>query len=234
MGRPVKQGIDCFPLDVGFFSDIKTRKISRACGSQSASILICLLCNIYRTNGYYISWNDDIAFVIAEEVGVTEDAVNDVVDKALQVGFFNQDLFDKYKILTSVGIQQRYIVATYQRKDRFLNNDYIVFHANNSVNCAKNPVSCKEKPTKKEKKKIKEIANPQEKLEERKKIFYDSLRPFVGQYPKEMIREFYDYWSEMNKSKTKMGKNQCIFCYMHISRCGCCFRHGCRNVCINC
>ena len=47
-GRPTKQGIDYFPMDVGFFSDVKIRKISRACGSQSASILICLLTLFFR------------------------------------------------------------------------------------------------------------------------------------------------------------------------------------------
>lgn len=41
-------------------------------------------------------------------------------------------------------------------------------------------------------------------LEKREKAFYSSLIPFVEKYPKEMIREFYDYWTEPNKSKTKM------------------------------
>ena len=38
----------------------------------------------------------------------------------------------------------------------------------------------------------------------RKKSFYQLLVPYVGQYPKEMIRAFFDYWSELNKSETKM------------------------------
>lgn len=38
----------------------------------------------------------------------------------------------------------------------------------------------------------------------RKEVFYQSLIPFVGKYPKEMIRAFFDYWSELNKSGTKM------------------------------
>ena len=38
----------------------------------------------------------------------------------------------------------------------------------------------------------------------RKDSFYQSLVPFVGKYPKEMIRAFFDYWSELNKSGTKM------------------------------
>ena len=38
----------------------------------------------------------------------------------------------------------------------------------------------------------------------RKNVFYQSLVSYVGQYPKEMIRAFFDYWSELNKSETKM------------------------------
>ena len=42
----------------------------------------------------------------------------------------------------------------------------------------------------------------------RKKDFYQSLVPFLGQYPKEMLRSFFDYWSEMNRSQTKMRYEQ--------------------------
>ena len=142
MGRPTKQGIDYFPLDVGFFTDLKIRKISRACGSQSSSILICLLCNIYRNNGYYIVWDKDMPFVIADEVGVSEGAVNEVVIKAVQVGFFNEELFNKFNILTSNGIQKRYILATYQRKERSLNEEYMVVHTNNPGSFANNSINC--------------------------------------------------------------------------------------------
>lgn len=38
----------------------------------------------------------------------------------------------------------------------------------------------------------------------RKESFYQLLVPYVGQYPKGMIRAFFDYWSELNKSETKM------------------------------
>ena len=103
-GRPTKQGIDYFPMDVGFFSDVKIRKISRACGSQSASILICLLCNIYKDEGYYIVWDEDLPFVIADIVGVSEGAVKEVLIKALQVGFFDNTLYEKYHVLTSFGV----------------------------------------------------------------------------------------------------------------------------------
>lgn len=217
MGRPTKQGIDYFPLDVGFFTDIKIRKISRACGSQSASILICLLCNIYKGNGYYVVWDKDMPFVIADEVGVSEGAVNEVVIKALQVGFFNSELYDKYNILTSSGIQKRYILATYQRKERVLNENYVISCANNPVSCTNNSINCIESTQRKENKKEKKenttkVVQKKEtaakaapiNIDKRKDAFYESLKPFLSKYPKEMLRKFYDYWSEMNKSGTKM------------------------------
>ena len=43
-----------------------------------------------------------------------------------------------------------------------------------------------------------------ENLEKRNKSFYESLVPYIETYGKEMIRGFYDYWSEPNRSCTKM------------------------------
>lgn len=42
----------------------------------------------------------------------------------------------------------------------------------------------------------------------RKEKFYASLVPFVDKYGKDMIRDFFDYWSEMNRSKSKMRFEQ--------------------------
>lgn len=140
-GRPTKQGIDYFPMDVGFFTDVKIRKISRACGSQSTSILICLLCNIYKDEGYYILWDEDLPFVIADTVGVSEGAVKEVLIKSLQVGFFDQELYERYKILTSSGIQKRFLLATYQRKETTIIPEYLINCANNSINCTINSIN---------------------------------------------------------------------------------------------
>lgn len=42
----------------------------------------------------------------------------------------------------------------------------------------------------------------------RRKEFYNSLITYVQTYGKEMVREFYDYWSEGNKSGSKMRYEQ--------------------------
>ena len=45
-------------------------------------------------------------------------------------------------------------------------------------------------------------------IENRAETFYNALIPFVEKYGRKMIREFYDYWTEPNKSKTKMKFEQ--------------------------
>lgn len=49
-----------------------------------------------------------------------------------------------------------------------------------------------------------DLGQTNDKVEKRKADFYNSLIPYLKQYPKEMIRAFFDYWSELNKSRTKM------------------------------
>lgn len=51
-------------------------------------------------------------------------------------------------------------------------------------------------------KKTKEEINAER--EKRAKVFYKSLVPFVDIYGKDMIRAFYDYWVEPNKSGSRM------------------------------
>ena len=37
-----------------------------------------MLCNIYKDEGYYIVWDEDLPFVIADIVGVSEGAVKEM------------------------------------------------------------------------------------------------------------------------------------------------------------
>ncbi|NBI08257.1 Lin1244/Lin1753 domain-containing protein [Senegalia massiliensis] len=131
MARPIKTGLDYYPLDVDFLQDIKIRKIMRACGIQSITILISLLSSIYRDKGYYVVWDNDMTFLVADEVGASEGAVIEVVNKAVQVDFFNEYTFKQYKILTSKGIQKRFLEAISRRKEINLISEYLLIDLDN-------------------------------------------------------------------------------------------------------
>ena len=152
MARPLKDGIDYFPLDVSFLKDIKIRKMLIACGPQSIAVLISQLCNIYQDEGYYIGWDEDVRFLISDDVGVKESLVQEVVTKAVDVNFFNADLFKKYKILTSIGIQKRYVEATSRRKRNRIKKSFNLISAdNNGVNANNNSVNVDKSTQRKEK-----------------------------------------------------------------------------------
>ena len=220
MARPTKQGLEYFSLDTDFFSDVKVRRISRACGPASTSILICLLCNIYRDKGYYIAWDENLPFVVADTIGTTEGAVEEVVKKAIQIGFFDKEMFDKHKILTSNGIQNRFKRAITRREEIAYVSDYLISARNNSVSAYNNSVSAyRNEQSKVKESKIKETSTivEEKKAEQANKLaaakaatlkrrdeFYNSMIPYVDRYGKEMIRNFFNYWSELNKSETKM------------------------------
>ncbi|MEB6179484.1 DUF4373 domain-containing protein [Enterococcus casseliflavus] len=145
MARPTKKGLDYFPLDVDFLSDLKVRRIIKACGKEAVHILLALLANVYRDEGYYVLWDEDLAFLVADEVGAKEGTVEELVKKAVQVKFFDKDIFDKYSVLTSKGIQNRYILATKERKKVELEFKYLltneVNRSNISINGRSNSVN---------------------------------------------------------------------------------------------
>lgn len=141
MARPYKQGVDYYSLDVDFLKDIKYRKIRRSCGSQTCEILLCLLGYIYGDMGYFLRWDEDSAFLVADDVGAKEGLVEEVVSKAIQVGFFNREKYEKYQILTSNGIQKRYKLITRKRKEVSIKKEYLVNDVNNLVNGGNNSTS---------------------------------------------------------------------------------------------
>ncbi len=126
MARPLSRGIEYYPLDVDFLNDIKIRKIMKSCGPNSIAIIILLLGNIYGDEGYFMKWDEDVCFLVADAVGAKEVYVKEVLKKCLQVDLFSNELFEKYKIITSKGIQKRFFEITKRRKRDNLINEYLL------------------------------------------------------------------------------------------------------------
>lgn len=115
MARPQKTGLDYFPLDVGFYRDIKVRKLMRSNGGGKALVVyVVLLCNIYE-NGYYMVWDDDVPFMLSEILGFEEGTIHEVIKFCLSVGLLDKDMFTRHSILTSRSIQSRYLAAVKRR-----------------------------------------------------------------------------------------------------------------------
>ena len=60
------------------------------------------------------------------------------------------------------------------------------------------------KKTKKKPEVIIDRTKIEQRIKENKLKFYEDCKPYLEKYPKEMLRAFYNYWTELNKSNTKM------------------------------
>jgi hypothetical protein len=228
MSRPEKIGLDYFPFDIDFFEDEKIEAISGEFGIKGEIATIKLLCSVYR-NGYFVQWNDMLKMKISKHSpGISHELLEQIVNRLVKWGFFNENLFNSDKILTSKGIQNRFFQASKRRKTNEDLPYLLVNVCNNRVNVynmytktelmyTKTPQSkVKESKVKESKEENKEkTPNGVQKKDaakaatlKRKEEFGWSLVPFVELYGKEMIRNFFDYWSEMNIPKTKMRYEQ--------------------------
>ena len=107
MARDIETGLGYIPLDLNFFGDRKIRRLQRKCDADAPMVYIALLCTIYR-EGYYLRWDEDFSFDLADAIHKDEEYVSGVIRACLEIGLLSQEMFEKHHVLTSVGIQRQY------------------------------------------------------------------------------------------------------------------------------
>ena len=168
MARPKAKGVEYFPLDVGFLSDLKIRKIMLSHGPASIAVLIYIFAAIYKDEGYFMSIKDDEISLIALDTNLDADYVKQVINRACEVELFSFRIYDNFRILTSEGIQNRYLKITERRKSVKINADINLINADmmyteTRVNVAETRVNV----YKNEQSKVKEIESKVNKSKEK-------------------------------------------------------------------
>lgn len=113
--RPVKKGLDYFPLDVDIDSDDKVYLLQAKMGLEGFAILIKVLCKIFR-EGYYANFSEQNKCIFAAKIGIDKNKIEQFLQVCFEADIFDKSLYDKYEIITSRGIQKRYIEACRRRK----------------------------------------------------------------------------------------------------------------------
>ena len=120
----MNNGINYFPLNVHL--DDKFELIEAEFGLKGFAIVVKLFQKIYGQQGYYCEWTEDVALLFGKNVGLGGDAVSEIVRAAIKRGIFDSELYDKYQILTSRGIQERYFEAVSRRKEVEVRKEYLL------------------------------------------------------------------------------------------------------------
>ena len=165
----MNNGINYFPLNVHL--DDKFELIEAEFGLKGFAIVVKLFQKIYGQQGYYCEWTEDVALLFGKNVGLGGDAVSEIVRAAIKRGIFDSELYDKYQILTSRGIQERYFEAVSRRKEAEVRKEYLLIKVdqiyknvrilNENVNISSKNVNISEQ------KKVEESKVKEKKVEER-------------------------------------------------------------------
>lgn len=124
MARPIKQGLDYFPLDVDFFNDDKIQLIEAEFGIKGTYIAIRLLTKIY-SEGYYVEYSELLKNKLARVGDLNLCLIDEVVNKLVKYDFFDKDIFRKHNMLTSKTIQKNWVKIS-----QYIPNFFIISNVN--------------------------------------------------------------------------------------------------------
>ena len=121
-------GLKYFPLDC--YLDPKFEKIEQDFGLKGFAIVVKFYQRIYGDLGYYCEINEDVVSAFAEKNKVGTDTVSEILSCAIKKGIFNQKLYQTYGILTSRGIQLRFVsgVRAYRNAVFEMEKRYLLFN----------------------------------------------------------------------------------------------------------
>ncbi len=142
MSRPLKVGIEYFPLDVHMNDSMKL--IEAEFGLKGFAIVVKLWQKIYSGQGYYCEWTNEVELLFKHDIGIVpgDNSVSEIVNACIKRGIFDKRLYETYGILTSIGIQKRYFKITGRRQDTDVKSEYLLFNpAHNAINVNKNGVN---------------------------------------------------------------------------------------------
>lgn len=196
MARPQKDGLDYFPLDVDMDQDDKVALIEAQHGIVGFAVVIKLLMKIYK-NGYFYEWTEKEQLLFSKRINVGINEVNVIINDCIKWGLFDGNMLETYKILTSKGVQKRFLEAASRRQKAEINKKYLLLD-DEQVNVYKNLIIVDINSNSKE---VNDNINPQSKVKEskEKKSKEESIENSLSDKTFEILK-FYEEKTTVNIS----------------------------------
>jgi hypothetical protein len=229
MARPQKEGLDYFPLDVDVDQDDKVALIEAQHGVTGFAIVVKLLMKVYK-NSYFYNWTEKEQLLFSRGINVDINTLQDVVNDCIKWELFSKKMYDNHQVLTSKGIQLRYLEATSRRQEVKILQEYLLIckpKVNEYKNLVVEVVNVDINPTQEV---VNVDINPQSKVKESKvkeKDIYAGKTQFldtvyltekeyerlIADYGKQLVDstiEDLDEWQTNNPKKQKTDHNKTL------------------------
>lgn len=183
-----------FPHFCNARNDRKIKRVMKELGVEGYGIYFMLLETLReQTNLKYPLEDIDL---LADEFGTSEQKIRTVICNYLLFSLDKQNNFFSKKF-------NEYLKPYFEKSERARVAARKRWDANAYANALQ--IECKSNASKVKESKVKESkVNIKEALLKSETDFKLSLNPFFDTYSKKMVDEFFEYWSEPNKSNTKL------------------------------
>jgi len=124
MARKGKIGLDYFSHDTEFDNELEY--IIAVHKETGYYVYFRLLERLYKTYGYYYPSDKKSIALLSSKINVDIETVNVIINDCIDENLFNKAMYDEHSILTSRGIQKRFMDAVARRKEVKINPNYIL------------------------------------------------------------------------------------------------------------
>lgn len=200
MARPEKNTVEYFP----FICDDgkKMFYIEETYGNDGFASFIKILRELAKTEYHYLDLSKPITMMfLSAKCKVTKQVLSSIINDLVELGKFDKVLWNENKIIWCQDFVDSISDAYVKRKNECITYEGLLLLL----------VSLGiRKPNKLPSKGVK---NPQtiledtkeyKTIEERKAEFKNSLLPFLKEYDQNMVKDFFEYWSEHGERDKKM------------------------------
>ncbi len=202
MARPERNSVDYFPFLCE--EGNKMFYLEETYGNDGFATFVKLLRELAKTDYHYLNLSKPSTLMyLSAKCKVSKEVLEAIINDLVDLGKFDATLWKENKVVWCHDFIES-VQDAYKKR----NNKCITFEGLltllNSLGIRKQgkvPSIVSNNPQSKVKEsKVEEI---KEKYEDRKLKFSSTLQPYLEIYGKDFLNEFYKYWTEPNKSKTK-------------------------------
>ncbi len=213
MARPIKKGLDYFPLNVFLTGSVEY--IECMYGAIGVYVIISLWKRIYE-HSYYYKYDEKSPLICSKEFGnqlelcfpkknkQSYEIYDEIAKKAVEFGVFDKGMFEKYSILTSKTIQKIYSEAKRKDANELIDERYLlinipenrVFATKTKVIATKTPINAETIPQSKVKESKVNKSKEDKSKSARKNGGYDEILSVVDD---EDLKNLYYEFIKMRK-----------------------------------
>lgn len=210
MARPIKNNCDYFSHDNNMRNHKKVKALRSKFGPVGYAVWSMVLEYLTGNDGNVFEYSDLEFELMSGDFGVSATEIRAVVDYCICL----EMLFNQSGFIHSPSLDER-LAPVYLKRGvaKELSDKQRRVHGKFAISNTETPVvSVTEKPQSKVKESTvqKSTVNGSNgathvaTIDQRSKIFYEKLKPFLEEFGKDTIRKFYDYWSEHSEGGRKM------------------------------